>query len=138
MEAKLNTEMEKSRILREKQMEQERTQNDVNDDYRDRCIPALQPILAEILTNQEKGGVQTNGFDEDESSEQRVQKVRDLLKSGEFDRVAHYIVQLDACNIEKRATMAVNEQVLYFVVLLNSYLFDDFVSRRIFTFYWKG
>lgn len=130
MEEKLNKEMEKSRLIREKQMEQEKTQPDVIADYRDRCVPALEEILKEILTEEQNriDNVQTNGLDPDETSEQRVQKIRNLLERGDFDTVARYIVVLDECNKETRSQLPIQEQVLYFVVLLNSYLFDDFVS----------
>lgn len=112
-------------------MEQERTHTDVNDDFRERCVPSLEPILIEMLTEEQNriDKVQTNGtYDGDEDSEQRVQRVRDLLKLGEFETLARYIIRLDVGNKEKRETMQIEEQVLYFVVLLNSYLFDDYVS----------
>lgn len=131
MEEKLNAEMEKSRIIREKLMEQERTQEDVNNDFRDRCVPGLEPVLLEFLTeeNNRIDNIMTNGVhDDDESSEQRVEKIRDWLKRGEFEALAKYIVRLDVANKEKRETMPIKDQVLYFVVLLNSYLFNDYVS----------
>lgn len=126
----MNRETEKSRIIREKQIEQERTQPEVIADFRDRCVPALEPLLKEILEEEQNriDDVPTNGFDPDELSEQRVQKIRDLLKRGEFETVARYIVVLDECNKETRSRLPINEQILYFSVLLNSYLFDDFVS----------
>lgn len=133
MEEKLHIETEKSRVIREKFLEQEKQKEDINDDYQSRCAPALQPILEDLLNEQQKNIdnlVHTNGVanDEDEDSEQRVQRIRTLLKDGEFDTVSRYIIKLDACNLETRKTMTVDEQVLYFKVLLNSYLFDDYVS----------
>ena len=126
----MQKETEKSRIVREKQMEQERTQADVIADFRDRCVPALEPLLKEILEEDENriDDVPTNGFDPDETSEERVKKIRDLLKRGEFETVVRYIVMLDECNRETRKRLPIQEQILYFNVLLNSYLFDDFVS----------
>lgn len=135
MKEELAKEMEKSRVVREKQMEQEKTQDDVNEDFQNRCVPALIPILTDIL---EKSETTNNGLSNglpastsEEDSRERVQRVRDLLKNGEFDTVAHYIVQLDVCNLEKRKEMPIISQVLYFRVLLNSYLFDDYVSSDV-------
>lgn len=133
MEEKLQIEMEKSRVIREKFLEQEKSKDDVNADYQERCVPALEPILTDLLTEQQRNienMVHTNGVanDADEDSEQRVLRIRTLLKDGEFDTVARYIIQLDACNLETRKTMPVQEQLVYFKILLNSYLFDDFVS----------
>lgn len=133
MEEKLHIESEKSRLIREKFLEQEKQKDDINDDFQTRCVPALTPILEDLLNEQQKNienGVHTNGVatHDDEDSEQRVQRIRTLLKDGEFETVAKYIIQLDACNLETRKTMSVDDQVLYFKVLLNSYLFDDYVS----------
>lgn len=134
VEEKLQIETEKSRVIREKFLEQEKRKDDVNDDYQIRCIPALEPILEELIKEQQRNitnGVHTNGVatdDDDEDSEQRVQRIRTLLKDGDFQTVARYIIQLDACNLETRKTMSVEDQLLYFKVLLNSYLFDDYVS----------
>lgn len=112
-------------------LKQESAQAAVNNDFRERCIPGLEPILIELLTEQQNriDNVRTNGVHDVEESEQRVQRVRDLLKRGEFETLAHYIIRLDVCNEEKRESMPIKEQVLYFVVLLNSYLFDDYVSQ---------
>lgn len=136
MEEKLQRETEKSRIIREQQMEQERTQTDVIADFRDRCVPALEPLLKELLEEEQNriDDVPTNGFDPDESSEERVKKIRDLLKRGEFETVVRYIVMLDECNRETRKRLPINDQILYYNVLLNSYLFDDFVSILFFDF----
>lgn len=125
----MNVETEKARVIREKLLEQEKLQSEVNEDFRDRCATALTPILTDLLGDQLDNidRVTQNGVP-DGTPEERVQKVRDLLKNGEFDTVARYIVQLDAFNVEMRKTMPINEQVLYFIVLLNSYLFDDYVS----------
>lgn len=133
VEEKLHIETEKSRVIREKFLEQEKQKDDVNDDFQTRCVPALAPILEDLLNEQQRNidaMVHTNGVatDDDEDSEQRVQRIRTLLKDGEFQTVARYIIQLDACNLERRKTMPVDDQVLYFKVLLNSYLFDDYVS----------
>lgn len=130
MEEKLKIETEKSRVIREKLLEQEKLQTDVNEDFRTRCVPALTQLLTDILAEQQENidKVTTNGGLPEGSPEERVQKVRDLLKTGDFDTLARYIVLLDGCNLETRKTMPINEQVLYFIVLLNSYLFDDYVS----------
>lgn len=133
VEEKLKIETEKSRVIREKFLEQEKQKDDINADYQARCVPALEPILTDLLNEQQRNidsMAHTNGVanNTDEDSEQRVQRIRTLLKDGEFETVARYIIQLDACNLEMRKTMSVEDQVLYFKVLLNSYLFDDYVS----------
>lgn len=133
VEEKLQIEMEKSRVVREKFLEQEKQKEDVNADFQERCVPALEPILRDLLNEQQRNidnMVHTNGVanDADEDSEQRVQRIRTLLKDGEFDTVSRYIIQLDACNLESRKALTVEEQLIYFKVLLNSYLFDDYVS----------
>lgn len=129
VEENLRIETEKSRVIREKLVQQQQMQDEVNSDFHTRCAPALTQILTDLLSEQLENidAITTNGMD-DETSEQRVQKVRDLLKSGDFETLAPYIVKLDACNLETRKTMPINEQVLYFIVLLNSYMFDDYVS----------
>lgn len=132
MEEKLKIETEKSRVIREKFLEQEKRKNDIDDDFQSRCVPALTPILEDLLNEQQKNidtMVNANGVaNDDEDSEQRVQRIRNLLKDGDFETVARYIIKLDVCNLEMRKTMPVADQVLYFKVLLHSYLFDDYVS----------
>lgn len=132
MEEKLQIETEKSRVIREKFKDQESRKDDINNDFEDRCVPPLIPILTQLLNEQQRNidtVATTNGvLDDGETSEQRVQRIRDMLKDGEFDAVARYIIKLDACNLEMRKTMPIGEQVLYFKILLNSYLFDDYVS----------
>lgn len=123
--------MEKSRLIREKMAEQEKQEEAINEDFRMRCAPELTTYLTNVLEEQVTNidNVIPNGVsNENETSEQRVQRVRDLLKNGEFETVARYIIKLDEFNAETRKTMATNEQVMYFIVLLNSYLFDDYVS----------
>lgn len=136
MEEKLRVETEKARIIREKFLDQEKKKDDVNEDFQNRCVPALAPILEDMLMEQQKNidaMVCTNGVaTDDEDSEQRIQRIRTLLKDGEFEAVARYIIQLDMCNLETRKTMSIEQQVLYFKVLLNSYLFNDYVSLILF------
>lgn len=128
----MNKEMERSRVIREKLLEQEGRADEINNDFRDRCIPALNPIFREILMEElnQIDNVTTNGlhYNGEESSEDRINKIRDLLKKGQFDALANYIIELDRVNIEKRKTLPIDEQVIYFMVLVNSYLFDDYVS----------
>lgn len=130
VEDKLNKETEKSRIIREKLLEQEQSTEGINKDFRDRCVPALEPIFTEMLSAEQNriDNVVTNGQSSEESSENRVKKIRDLLKRGEFDALANYLIELDRFNIEKRNALPIEEQVIYFMVLVNSYLFDDYVS----------
>lgn len=129
LEEKLNDEREKAHFIREKVIEQEKTSVELNQDFQTRCIPALKPIFDKILVEKQSRNARrtTNGH-LSESSEDRINKIRDLLKRGEFETLADYIVRLDVVNDEKRKSMPISEQVLYFIVLLNTYLFDDFVS----------
>lgn len=123
--------MEKSRRIREKEMKEERKRAELSADFRIRCGPLLEPILTEILTARQNqvDNALTNGFNEDETPAERVEKIRNLLKRGDFNAVARYIIILDGCNDETRNRLPINEQVLYFIVLLNTYLFDNFVSH---------
>lgn len=132
LEEQLRIEQEKTRVIREKLAKQESMQIEMNEDFENRCVGPLTTILEKLLAERQAhmNAVTTNGMDT-ETSEQRVQKVRDLLKNGEFDTLALYIIKLDneAGHDEALRALPLNEQVMYFIVLLNSYMFDEFVSR---------
>lgn len=138
VEEKLNKEKEKARDIRQKILDQESCANEINEDYQTRCIPALKSIFQKILTDELNGvnNVATNGthYNGEESSEDRVKKIRDLIKDGQFDTLAPYIIELDRVNIEQRNALPINDQVFYFVVLVRSYLFDNnnVSSQRVF------
>lgn len=132
IEQKLEEETEKMDRIRAKRAKQERSKNDILSDYIDRCIPELDPILTGILNDEKqvKSLITSAKIDETES-EQWVQQIRQFLKNGQFTDVALYIIKLDALvgQYDKWKTLRINEQVLYFVTLLQTYLFDDYVSK---------
>lgn len=99
----------------------------MTDDFQTNFVPGVTPFLADFLS-EEQNLTNGNHTNEDEDAGQRVKKIRDLIKAAEFEAVARYIIKLDYCNIDQRRTMPVNDQVLYFIMLLNSYLFNDYVS----------
>lgn len=65
------------------------------------------------------------------SSDERVEKIRTYLKDGQFEEVARYIIQLDVLvgHQNEWKSLGVDEQILYFVTLLKTYLFNDYVSK---------
>lgn len=89
------------------------------------CVPELDREIEEAL--KENIVVNGNPLDE-EPSEVRIARIRQLLNDGKYTELSRYIIRLDSCNIERRSAMSLVEQKMYFIVLVNSYLFDDFVS----------
>lgn len=57
-----------------------------------------------------------------------VERIRDLLKRKNYNEVVDLIICLDSGNRENRMVMQIEEQCFYFLVLINSYLFNDYVS----------
>lgn len=134
-EEKLKQEEEKLQIIQDKSREQYRNQKDMLDDYYGRCVPELEPIFTNILSNSEQiNSLLISGKIEETESHERVEKVRQYLKDGHFTDVAKYIIQLDALcdNQNNLIDLQVNEQVLFFIALLKTYLFDDFVSKAVY------
>lgn len=86
-------------------------------------------IFERLLTDEQAGmEMNMNGIYDDDDSEKRVQNIRNLLRDGDFEKACRTIIKLDVCNKEAREQMPLQQQILFFVVLLNSYLFDDYVS----------
>lgn len=137
VEDNLKREEEKMSLINAKRDEQEKNRENINKDFSERCADPLQEVLTRILTEQQSGIAITNGLHFDDDAAVRVENIRNLLKNSDFETVSRMVIHLDACNSESRKNMSVFDQVLYFVVLLNSYLFDDYVSAifRIFSFY---
>lgn len=103
-------------------------------DYSNRCEPRLVPILTEILSDAARtDSLIANCQDDQIDSDERIQNIRDMLKNGQFTDVAEYIIRLDAQvgHHDEWKSLEVKEQVLYFVMLLKSYLFDDLVSKHV-------
>lgn len=114
----------------EKHNQQEAKRADIDEDFKTRCIPELEVILEKLLTD-EQAGVQMNMngiYDDQDDAEKRVQNIRNLLRDGDFEQACRTIIKLDVCNKEAREKMPLQQQILFFIVLLNTYLYDDYVS----------
>lgn len=116
-------------IIRKKRAEQEERAPDITADFDDHCMEPLKEAIERIL-NEEANGVRLpNGVHaEEEDSRERVERVRSFLRDREFEAVARLIIHLDEGNYEERKRMPHEAQVIYFVVLLRSYLMDNYVS----------
>lgn len=132
IQKKLDFEQKKMDVIREKSREQYRRHDETQLFYDEQCAPQLTEIFGTILSDEQRTNALLNegkSINTAESGE-RIQAIRDHLKSGNFDQVAEYIIQLDGKvghELEWKS-MNINEQTLYFVTLLKTYLFDDFVS----------
>lgn len=120
-------------VIREKAREQYRSHDETQLFYDEQCAPQLDDIFRAILSDEQRTNALLNegkNINTAESSE-RIQAIRDHLKNGNFDQVAQYIIQLDGKvgHELQWKSMNINEQALYFVTLLKTYLFDDFVSE---------
>lgn len=115
-------------IIRKKRAEQEESREDIEHDFEHRCMGPLKEILDRLLSDEQNGIAPQNGIDMDEDSEKRVERIRNLIKTGDFETVSRMIIYLDKGNLDARKEMPHDNQVLYFVVLLNSYLMDNYVS----------
>lgn len=58
-----------------------------------------------------------------------IDQIRQLLKDESYTQAAKLIIRLDVVNREQRIAMPAEDQVLYFITLLRSYLFNEFVSE---------
>lgn len=128
----LKFEKEKYEVIRDKSREQYRSHDETTLFYDEHCAPELSKIFKSILCDESRTNAllaDGKNMNTDESTT-RIRGIRDLLKNGRLDKVAQYIINLDGKvgheNMWK--TMRVEEQVMYFVTLLKTYLFDDFVS----------
>lgn len=131
IEEKLQVETKNMQIIREKSREQCRNQKKIASDFDERCVPQLFAIFTHILSdkNQIDSLMMSDKMSEIESHE-RIEKIRHFLRSGEFAEVAEYIIQVDALcdNQDVWRLLPIDQQILFFIKLLKSYLFDDFVS----------
>lgn len=128
---KLEQEKSREEAIKEKRRIQELTKTDIQLDYINRCRPALQRILFDMLSDDKKiEQLIANAKIDETDAEERIKKIREFLTNGQFDDVSLYIIQLDALvgHHGEWKSLRVVEQVLYFVTLLHSYLFDDYVS----------
>lgn len=117
-------------IIREKFNEQEEKRKDIEEDFQNRCVPELKVSLQRILAEEQAGTLSMNGQDHIEK-DGHVKYIRKLLEDGNFESVSRAIIRLDEVNLEARKMMTIEQQTFYFIVLLNSYLFDDYVSHCI-------
>lgn len=133
IERKLNEETERGRVIREQIRDQYRNRNDIATDYDTRCFPRLHPIFRAILSDEKQMNAYSAAISkvDDSSSDERVEKIRTYLKDGQFEEVARYIIQLDVLvgHQNEWKSLGVDEQILYFVTLLKTYLFNDYVSN---------
>lgn len=106
-------------------LDQEKNREEIIRQFEEECKPALEPILRELLAID-----CASDIDEDTvNKENVVERVRDHLMNKEYKEVAQLIIPLDYVNRETRRAMPIQNQCLYFLFLLNSYLFNDYVSN---------
>lgn len=129
VEKNLAMEINKMDIIRKKRMEQEEMREDIEHDFQHRCMDPLKEILNRLLNDEHNGIAPQNGIDMEEDSEKRVERIRNLIKTGDFETVSRMIIYLDKGNLDARKEMPHEAQVMYFVILLNSYLMDNYVSN---------
>lgn len=89
--------------------------------------PNLENALRELLQQDADGNLLVDKSLNIEY-ENAVQRVRDHLKNMEIDELALLIITLDACNVEMRKSLSLEEQCIYFVYLITTYMFDNLVS----------
>lgn len=130
IQKKYDETVEKAAIVREKYNSQEAKREHIDEDFQTRCVPELEVILEKLLTDEQAGvRMNMNGiYDDQDDAEKRVQNIRNLLRDGDFEQACRTIIKLDVCNKEAREKMPLQQQILFLIVLLNSYLYDDYVS----------
>lgn len=119
-------------IIRKKRNEQEERAPAITSDFDDNCVEPLKETIDRILKEQSNGVQLPNGLranDDEEDSRERVERIRKHLRDREFEEVGQLIIHLDEGNYEERNRMPHEAQVIYFVVLLRSYLMDNYVSN---------
>lgn len=131
LEAKYNDELKALDAITVKIREQDELREATQADFQERCVNGLQPYLTDILSG---NGSTTNNVNGEqplpEDQEERITLIRRLLNDGKWEELAHFIVRLDAgvSGIEERPEMGMGEKVLYYICLVGTYLFDNFVS----------
>lgn len=136
VEESLAMEREKMDLIRKKRNEQEERRADVDLDFEERCKEPLKEIIDRILQEEVDGIATQNGHHTEEDSHERVERIRRYLRTGEFEAVSRLVIHLDKGNYEERKQMPHEAQVLYFTVLLHSYLLNNYVSRIFLEFYY--
>lgn len=127
LEAKLQEEEANLDVIKQKVQDQMKHRAEVIEKFQEEYKPKLLPFLQDLLKQDAEEQIVPN--DESQTdTENAVVQVRDLIKSEAFEEVAKLIIPLDACNREKRMLLPIHEQCEYFLFLLNSYLFEDYVS----------
>lgn len=123
LEEQFKVEEAKLDEVRAKIIDQEKLHNEAKAKFNAEYKPQVYPILQELLANEDKSKPA-----EEIDTENAVERVRVHLNKLEFNNVCELIIQLDACNREKRAAMSIEDQCQYFLFLLSSYLYTDYVS----------
>lgn len=127
LEAQLEAETATFEALNAKKLEQDKNRDETMQNFEAEVKPQLQTALQELLQKDADGQLvleQSLNLEHDNA----VQRVRDHLKNMEIDELALLIMTLDACNIEMRKTLSLEEQCIYFIYLITTYMFDNLVS----------
>lgn len=113
--------------MRAKKLEQDRKRVEFMEHFeiqiKTRLTTTLQELLQRDVAGQLAIGIPTRC-----EQENAVQKIRNHLKNMEIDELAMLIITLDACNNEMRRRLTLEEQCIYFIYLITTYMFDDLVS----------
>lgn len=133
IQERLNSEIAHMDEVRDMAREQYRSHNETITFYDNNCAPKLEEIFKTILKNEQlMNALLAEGKNADATEpNERIQAIRDNLKEENFNHVAEYIIKLHGMvdHGDQWKSMNVDEQAIYFVTLLKTYLFDDFVSK---------
>lgn len=113
--------------LNAKKLEQDKNRDEIMRDFEADIKPQLQTALQDLLRQDAEGKLLLDKSMHLEY-ENAVQRVREHLKNMEIDELALLIITLDVCNNEMRKTLSLEEQCIYFVYLITTYMFDNLVS----------
>lgn len=113
--------------LNAKKLEQDKKREEIMENFEAEIKPNLENALRELL-QQDAGGKLLVDKSLNIEYENAVQRVRDHLKNMEIDELALLIITLDSCNVEMRKSLSLEEQCIYFVYLITTYMFDNLVS----------
>lgn len=131
LEAQLKAETAIFEELSAKKLEQDQKRTEMMEHFEAEIKPQLQAALEELLRQDAAGTLQLDQtVPTNMEHENAVQRVRDHLNNMEIDALAQLIITLDACNNEMRRKLKLEEQCIYFMYLISTYMFDNLVSSR--------
>lgn len=113
--------------LNAKKLEQDKTRDEITKHFNEEIKPQLETALKELIKKDSEGNLVLDKSLNMEY-ENAVQRVREHLKKMEIEELARLIIVLDACNNEMRKELSLEEQCIYFVYLVTTYMFDNLVS----------